>query len=84
MLAVGGAQLRHAPLVAASPAPPAMLLTFGTSLAATVVSWSTLTPAYGVYHDRTASAWRVFWYSYLGFFVSSVRSPRPPPSRLAD
>ncbi|KAJ8474885.1 hypothetical protein ONZ51_g6913 [Trametes cubensis] len=72
MLAVGGAQLRHAPLVAASPAPPAMLLTFGTSLAATVVSWSTLTPDYGVYHDRTASAWRVFWYSYLGFFVSSL------------
>ncbi|KAI0657590.1 permease for cytosine/purines, uracil, thiamine, allantoin-domain-containing protein [Cubamyces menziesii] len=72
MLAVGGAQLRHAPLVAASPAPPAMLLTFGTSLAATVVSWSTLTPDYGVYHDHTASAWRVFWYSYLGFFVSSV------------
>ncbi|KAI0332191.1 hypothetical protein GY45DRAFT_1218764, partial [Cubamyces sp. BRFM 1775] len=72
MLAVGGAQLRHAPLAAAAPAPPAMLLTFGTSLAATVVSWSTLTPDYGVYHDRNASAWRVFWYAYLGFFVSSV------------
>ncbi|KAI9056492.1 hypothetical protein FKP32DRAFT_1469921 [Trametes sanguinea] len=72
MLAVGGSQLRGAPLVNPSPAPAAMLLTFGSSLAATVVSWSTLTPDYGVYHDRTAPAWKLFLYAYLGFFLASV------------
>ncbi|KAI1792437.1 permease for cytosine/purines, uracil, thiamine, allantoin-domain-containing protein [Ganoderma leucocontextum] len=72
MLAVGGTQLRDAPLTSPTPASPATLLTFGASLAATVVSWSTVTPDYGVYHDRKASAWRVFFYTYLGFLVSSV------------
>ncbi|KAM5536808.1 hypothetical protein V8D89_009526, partial [Ganoderma adspersum] len=72
MLAVGGMQLREAPLTSPTPASPATLLTFGASLAATVVSWSTLTPDYGVYHDRKASTWRLFFYNYLGFFVSSV------------
>ena len=73
MLAVGGTQLREAPLTNPTPASPATLLTFGASLAATVVSWATLTPDYGVYHDRKASTWRLFFYNYLGFFVSSVR-----------
>ncbi len=76
MLAVGGTQLREAPLTSPTPTSPATLLTFGASLAATVVSWSTLAPDYGVYHDRKASAWRVFFYTYLGFFVSSVRRPK--------
>ncbi|OSD00517.1 hypothetical protein PYCCODRAFT_1414248 [Trametes coccinea BRFM310] len=71
MLAVGGAELKSAPLGSPTPASPAMLLTFGSSLAATVVSWSTLTPDYGVYHDRTAPAWKLFFYAYLGFFIAS-------------
>ena len=73
MLAVGGMQLREAPLTSATPASAATLLTFGASLAATVVSWSTLTPDYGVYHDRKASAWQLLFYTYLGFLVSTVR-----------
>ena len=83
MLAVGGMQLREAPLTSPTPASPATLLSFGASLAATVVSWSTLTPDYGVYHDRKASAWRLFFYNYLGFFVSSVcfEFPLHPASR---
>ncbi|RDX42874.1 hypothetical protein OH76DRAFT_1447780 [Lentinus brumalis] len=72
MLIVGGKQLAAAPLTNSEPATAASLVTFGTSLAATVVSWSTLTPDYGVYHDRKASPWRVFWYTYLGFLVSSM------------
>ncbi|KAI0772946.1 permease for cytosine/purines, uracil, thiamine, allantoin-domain-containing protein [Trametes elegans] len=71
MLAVGGNQLRSARVASPTPAPPAMLMSFGSSLAASVVSWATLTPDYGVYHDRKASAWRTFSYAYLGFFVSS-------------
>ncbi|KAI0363971.1 hypothetical protein BV20DRAFT_957222 [Pilatotrama ljubarskyi] len=72
MLAVGGKQIVQAPVASATPAPPAMLLSFGSSLAATVVSWSTLAPDYGVYHDSKASAWKIFSYAYLGFFVSSL------------
>ncbi|RPD61564.1 hypothetical protein L226DRAFT_507062 [Lentinus tigrinus ALCF2SS1-7] len=72
MLAVGGKQLASAPLTSPEPATVASLFTFGASLGATVVSWSTLTPDYGVYHDRKASAWRVFFYTYLGFIVSSI------------
>ncbi|KAI0357669.1 hypothetical protein OH77DRAFT_1286490 [Trametes cingulata] len=72
MLAVGGKQIAQASVTSTSPAPASMLLSFGSSLAATVVSWSTLTPDYGVYHDSKASAWKVFAYAYLGFFVSSL------------
>ncbi|KAI0827299.1 permease for cytosine/purines, uracil, thiamine, allantoin-domain-containing protein [Trametes gibbosa] len=72
MLAVGGKHIVSASVLSPSPAPAAMIMSFGSSLAATVVSWSTLTPDYGVYHDKNASAWRVFSYAYLGFFVSSL------------
>ncbi|TBU25726.1 permease for cytosine/purines, uracil, thiamine, allantoin-domain-containing protein [Dichomitus squalens] len=72
MLAVGGMQLREAPLTSVTPASAATLMTFGASLAATVVSWATLTPDYGVYHDRKASTWRLFFYAYLGFIISSL------------
>ncbi|KAI0634352.1 permease for cytosine/purines, uracil, thiamine, allantoin-domain-containing protein [Trametes polyzona] len=72
MLAVGGKQVMSASVLSPTPAPPAMLVSFGSSLAATVLSWSTITPDYGVYHDKDASAWRVFFYAYLGFFLSSL------------
>ncbi|KAH9929065.1 permease for cytosine/purines, uracil, thiamine, allantoin-domain-containing protein [Epithele typhae] len=73
MLIVGGHQLMSAPLInPAGPASAAAIMTSGASLAVTVVSWSTLTPDYGVYHDKNASAWRIFWYTYLGFLISSV------------
>lgn len=72
MLAVGGKNLINAPVVNPEPAPASMFMSFGASLSATVVAWATLTPDHGVYHDKDASAWRVFIYAYLGFFVSSV------------
>ena len=75
MLAVGGKQLIAAPLTTPTPASAGALMSFGAALAATVLGWSTLTPDYGVYHDRTAPAWKVFLYTYLGLFISSVRSP---------
>ena len=78
MLVVGGKQLVAAPLTGPEPAKVADFFTFGASLAAAVVSWATLTPDYGVYHDRKASAWKVFFYTYLGFFVSSVSTSRNP------
>ncbi|EIW53292.1 uncharacterized protein TRAVEDRAFT_154691 [Trametes versicolor FP-101664 SS1] len=72
MLAVGGKNLINAPVVNPEPAPASMFMSFGASLSATVVAWATLTPDHGVYHDKDASAWRVFIYAYLGFFVSSL------------
>ena len=73
MLAVGGKELIAAPLASPEPASAGTLMSFGAALAATVVAWSTLTPDYGVYHDKNASSWRIFIYTFLGFFVSSVR-----------
>ncbi|CAL1709708.1 unnamed protein product [Somion occarium] len=72
MLGVGGKSLVQAPVADPSPADAATVLTFGATLAATVVSWSTITPDYGVYHDGHASSLRIFFYAYLGFLVSSV------------
>ncbi|KAH9851058.1 permease for cytosine/purines, uracil, thiamine, allantoin-domain-containing protein [Lenzites betulinus] len=72
MLAVGGKQIVNASVLGPKPVTTAMVTSFGSSLAASVLSWSTLTPDYGVYHNKNASAWRVFSYTYLGFFVSSL------------
>ncbi|KAI0753335.1 permease for cytosine/purines, uracil, thiamine, allantoin-domain-containing protein [Daedaleopsis nitida] len=72
MLIVGGSRLASVPLTASQPATAATLMSFGASLAATVISWSTLTPDYGVYHDHKAPAWRMFLYAYLGFLVASI------------
>ncbi|KAI0649846.1 permease for cytosine/purines, uracil, thiamine, allantoin-domain-containing protein [Trametes meyenii] len=72
MLGVGGKQLASAPVASPEPASPAMVLSFGSSLAATVVAWAPVTPDYGVYHDKDAPVWKTFLYAYLGFFVSSV------------
>ena len=55
MLIVGGTNLRNAPLTGPEPATTSEIMSFGASLAATVVAWSTLTPDYGVYHNKDAS-----------------------------
>ncbi|OCH88731.1 hypothetical protein OBBRIDRAFT_733921 [Obba rivulosa] len=72
MLGVGGKQLVSAPLTNSGPVNVATIMTFGATLAATNVSWATLTPDYGVYHNRKAGSWRIFIYAYLGFVVSSM------------
>ncbi len=82
MLIVGGKQLASVPLTSPQPITVATLMSFGASLAATVISWSTLTPDYGVYHDRKAPAWRTFLYAYLGFFLASVRPCIPSHPRI--
>ncbi|KAH9947892.1 permease for cytosine/purines, uracil, thiamine, allantoin-domain-containing protein [Amylocystis lapponica] len=72
MLGVGGKHLVDTPLYGPTPASVSAIMTFGATLAATNVSWATLTPDYGVYHSKDASTLRIFVYSYLGFIVSSV------------
>ena len=56
MLAVSGRHLVEAPLYAPMPASAADMMSFGATIAANLVSYATLTPDYGVYHDHTASA----------------------------
>ncbi|KAL4253400.1 purine-cytosine permease (2.A.39) family protein [Abortiporus biennis] len=72
MISVGGKHLIAAPLSNPTPVPASALLTFGSTLAATVISWSPITPDYGVYHNAQASNFRIFIYAYLGFLVSSI------------
>ncbi|KAG9311748.1 cytosine-purine permease [Chiua virens] len=72
MMALGYPQL-HANLYVPVPAPTAStVMSFASTIAASVVSWCTMTPDYGVYHSPAASSTRVFLYTYLGFLVPSV------------
>ena len=49
MLGVGGKHLVNAP--AAVPVTTASIVTFATTTTSSVVSWCTMTPDYGVYHN---------------------------------
>ncbi|OSX63553.1 hypothetical protein POSPLADRAFT_1045867 [Postia placenta MAD-698-R-SB12] len=70
MLGVGGKHLTIEP--APGPVAPSQIITFATVVASSVISWCTMTPDYGVYHLQNTSRMRVFIYTYLGFFVSSI------------
>ncbi|KAI0088899.1 cytosine-purine permease [Irpex rosettiformis] len=70
MFGVGGKHLLNAP--PSSPVTTANVITFATTTASSVISWCSMTPDYGVYHNAKASSKRIFAYTYLGFFVSSV------------
>ncbi|KAH9934224.1 uncharacterized protein B0H18DRAFT_980091 [Fomitopsis serialis] len=72
MVAVSGKHIVDAPLSGTTPVYGSTIMTFGATLTATVVSWATISADYGVYHDHTASSWRIFIYTYLGFVVSSM------------
>ncbi|KAI0790471.1 cytosine-purine permease [Abortiporus biennis] len=70
MLGVGGKHLSNAPPT--SPITASTIITFGTTTASSVVSWCMMTPDYGVYHNHKASSWKIFLYTYLGFFTASI------------
>lgn len=70
MLGVGGKHLVNAP--APGPVTAASVITFATTTASSVISWCTMTPDYGVYHNEKASRLRIFIYTYLGFFIASI------------
>ncbi|KAF9813398.1 hypothetical protein IEO21_05632 [Rhodonia placenta] len=72
MLGVSGKHITKTALTNPAPVSVSTLMTAGATLAATNVSWSPLTPDYGVYHDRKASSWRIFIYVYLGLLTSSM------------
>ncbi|KAI0942810.1 hypothetical protein AcV7_002117 [Taiwanofungus camphoratus] len=72
MVCISGKHLTEAPLSGPSPVKASVIMTFGATLAATVVSYSTMTPDYGVYHNSKATTLKIFTYAYLGFIVSSM------------
>ena len=56
MLAVSGRHLMESPLSNPTHVGVPNIMTFGATLAASVVNWSPLMPDQGVYHDHSASA----------------------------
>ncbi|TFY57626.1 hypothetical protein EVJ58_g6912 [Rhodofomes roseus] len=72
MLGVSGKYLVESPLSNPTPVGASNIMTFGATLAASVVNWSPLTPDQGVYHDHTASALRIWTYTYSGLLLSSM------------
>ncbi|EPS96407.1 hypothetical protein FOMPIDRAFT_53640 [Fomitopsis schrenkii] len=72
MLVVSGRRLAESPLSNPTPVGVPNIMTFGATLAASVVNWSPLMPDQGVYHDHTASASRIWLYTYSGLLLSSM------------
>ncbi|KAJ3546372.1 hypothetical protein NM688_g5523 [Phlebia brevispora] len=70
MLGVGGKHLSNAPPTA--PVTPSTVVTFATTTASSVISWCTMTPDYGVYHNSEASTIKIFSYTYTGFITASI------------
>ncbi|KAI0765309.1 purine-cytosine permease [Fomes fomentarius] len=71
MLGIGGKHL-GSNIPPGEPASAAAILSYGTTVASSVISWCMMTPDYGVYHTAKASSTRLFLYSYAGFFVASI------------
>jgi purine-cytosine permease-like protein len=55
MLGIGGKHLVLMP--APAPISAAAILSYSATVASSVLSWSTITPDYGVYHNGKASAY---------------------------
>ncbi|KAI0765271.1 cytosine-purine permease [Fomes fomentarius] len=72
MLVIGGKNLRNIP--PEQPASAAIILSYATTVAGSIVSGCTLTPDYGVYHSGERSSAIVFFYSYAGWLLSSLVS----------
>ncbi|KAG1795858.1 permease for cytosine/purines, uracil, thiamine, allantoin-domain-containing protein, partial [Suillus variegatus] len=72
MLGVGYPQLRDNQSAPVSQATVAEVISFSSILTASIISYCTVTPDYGVYHSPAASSARLFLYTYLAFFTSSV------------
>ncbi|KAJ3537739.1 hypothetical protein NM688_g6634 [Phlebia brevispora] len=69
MLGLGGKHFVNAPT---APITASSVVTFATTVASSVISWCTMTPDYGVYHDSRASSLKIFTLTYAGFFIASI------------
>lgn len=55
LLGVGGRHLNPSTFLVVPPASAAQIISFGSLVASSVISWCAFTPDYGVYHDAGAS-----------------------------
>jgi purine-cytosine permease-like protein len=75
MLGIGGQHLASGP---SYPAPSAAsILSFAATVAGADLSWCTMTPDYGVYHDANASR-----YVSLGYFPTNYITYNSPSARI--
>ncbi|KAF9057204.1 hypothetical protein BJ165DRAFT_1411590 [Panaeolus papilionaceus] len=72
LLGVAGKHLNPSTFPSVPPASASQILSFACFVGSSLISWCTLTPDYGVYHDKDASSLKVFSYVYLGFFTPSI------------
>ncbi|PPQ65122.1 hypothetical protein CVT24_003013 [Panaeolus cyanescens] len=72
LLGVAGKHLNPSTFPPVPPATASQILSFACFVGSSLLSWCTLTPDYGVYHDKNASSLKLFTYTYLGFFVPSL------------
>jgi len=72
LLGLAGGHLNPSTYPAVLPASAAQIISFGSVVASVNISWCTITPDCGVYHDAEASATKIFIYSYLGFFIPAM------------
>ncbi|KAF8804565.1 hypothetical protein BYT27DRAFT_7234511 [Phlegmacium glaucopus] len=69
LLGVAGRHLNPTTFLAVPPPSAAQIISFGSLVASSIISWCAFTPDYGVYHDAKASIMKIFIYSYLGFLL---------------
>ncbi|KAF8804560.1 hypothetical protein BYT27DRAFT_7107291 [Phlegmacium glaucopus] len=69
LLGVAGRHLNPTTFLAVPPPSAAQIISFGSLVASSIISWCAFTPDYGVYHDANASTMKIFIYSYLGFLL---------------
>ncbi|KAF8970409.1 cytosine-purine permease [Flammula alnicola] len=77
LIGLGKKHLDPSTFPAVDPPTPAMILSFGSFVASSVISWCTLTPDYGVYHNLQASERSIFLWTYFGFLIPSVPAYAP-------
>ncbi|THU86280.1 hypothetical protein K435DRAFT_369131 [Dendrothele bispora CBS 962.96] len=78
MLGVGGKNLSLASSDATNSTSSASvavtasaLISYGTTVYASDLTWCTLAADYGIYHDSRARTWKIFLYAYAGIFLSA-------------
>ncbi|RDB27544.1 Purine-cytosine permease fcyB [Hypsizygus marmoreus] len=69
-LGVGGKHLSSPP--PETPATPVAILTFASTLAGFIITWSSLSSDFTSYFRSDVSSWRIFLYSYFGFLLPIV------------
>jgi len=69
-LGVGGKHLSNPP--PAEPATAISILTFASTIAGFVVTYSPISSDYTIYYDPKVSSWRLFWYAYLGLNIPII------------